>query len=480
MSAPARSLAARLRLAAVVAICMALLLAGIVIAVILQRFVVAQIDQRLDAQIFAISSALQRDEGGRLSVAPALSGPPYDNPRSGWVWQVTAPSGDVVSASLGAAGPMTIPATAPGRLDNLLGLRDWFGLLHSLGRPKSIEAKAGEGDAMHWRVLDVPFGSETVTVAAGAPYHAISGPLREALVPLGLALVTLALLLFGALFAQVRLGLQPLANLRAGLAEIRAGQRETLPVDQPSEIRPLVDEVNSLLAENAEGLARARRHVANLAHGLKTPLAALSLTLERRTARTATAEIVGVNARGMRAQLDLMDRLIRHHLARARAAALGGPVRASINLRQRLSDLQGMMANVHRERGLSFEMSVETGLTVAVETQDFDEIMGNILDNACKWAASRVTILATADDAFVAIVVQDDGVGLPADQIPEAMRPGRRMDEATPGHGFGLPIARELTELYGGTVDLSRASIGGLRVAIRLPRSQPEIDNGGR
>ncbi|MEW6630826.1 MAG: HAMP domain-containing sensor histidine kinase [Pseudomonadota bacterium] len=472
MNPATRSLAARLRLAAVFATVAALLLAGIFIAIILQRFVVGQIDQRLDAQIYAVASALQRDGSGKPSVTPALSGPPYDRPRSGWVWQVTTPSGHVVSASLAATGPVELPSLRPNRLDSLLGIRDWFGLLKALGRPKPIEAPIGDGNAVHWRVLEAPFGSETATVAAGAPYQAISGPLREALVPLGLALLTLGVLLFGALFAQVRLGLRPLANLQAQLSDIRTGKRETLPLSQPSEIRPLVDEVNSLLAENAEGLARARRHVANLAHGLKTPLAALSLTLESRTARTDIAGIMGVNVEQMRDQLDLMERLIRHHLARARVAALAGPVRASTDLHERLSDLKGMMANVHRERGLRFEMSVAPQLAVAVETQDLDEIVGNVLDNACKWAASRVVIQATDDDALVAIVIEDDGPGIAENEMPEAMRPGRRIDEATPGHGFGLPIARELAELYGGNLDLSRGDAGGLRVVIRLPKNR--------
>ena len=464
------SLAGRLRLAAIIAIIAALLIAGLVIAFILQRFVVGQIDQRLDAQIFAVSSALQRDGEGRMTVTPVLNGPPYDRPQSGWAWQASGPSGDVVSASLAGVGAVKLPAIVPGRLDNFLGLRDWFGLLRSLGRPKTAEG-AGLGDEMrHWRILDVPFGTETVTIAAGAPYRAISGPLREALLPLALALLTLGLLLCGALFAQVWLGLRPLASLRDGLADIRAGKLNALPTDQPSEIRPLVEEVNSLLADNAEGLARARRHVANLAHGLKTPLAALSLALEARPAKASSDAAVTPGALTMRDQLGLMERLIRHHLARARAAALAGPARASTPVRDRLYDLTGMMTNIHRERAISFKISVASDLAVAVETQDFDEIFGNLLDNAGKWARSRVAISAASDDGHVIITIEDDGPGIDTAAMPEAMRPGRRIDEATPGHGFGLPIAAELTELYGGHLNLLQRSEGGLRVEVRLPK----------
>ncbi|MFA6157577.1 sensor histidine kinase, partial [Mesorhizobium sp.] len=327
-----------------------------------------------------------------------------------------------------------------------------------------------DGQSLHWRILEAPFGTETVTVAATAPYRAIYGPLRDALLPLVLALVVLGLLLVGAMLAQVRLGLLPLAALRTGLADIRAGKRGAISTDQPSEILPLVEEVNSLLAENAEGLARARRHVANLAHGLKTPLATLGLSLDSRAA--TSGPITPGAAAAMRTQLELMERLIRHHLARARAAVLAGPARASTNVAGRLSDLVGMMGNIHRERGLTFDLSAAADVVVATETQDFDEILGNLLDNACKWARSRVTVSAVADQGRVIIDVGDDGPGLDPAAMPEAMRPGRRIDEATPGHGFGLPIAAELTELYGGSLDLSRGTSGGLLCRVVLPRSR--------
>lgn len=464
-----RSLAGRLRLAAVIAIVAALLLAGVAIALILQRFVIGQIDQRLDGQVFAVAASLQRDGEGMMAVAPALNGPPFDRPNSGWAWQVTGPAGELVSASLAGHAAMKPPPAHAGRFDNLPGLPEWLGAFQSLGRPRSADGPGPDGQSLHWRILEAPVGTETVTVAATAPYRAIYGPLRDALLPLVLALVVLGLLLVGAMLAQVRLGLRPLAALRNGLADIRAGKRGAISTDQPSEILPLVEEVNSLLAENAEGLARARRHVANLAHGLKTPLATLGLSLD---SRAATSGAITPGDAAMRAQLELMERLIRHHLGRARAAVLAGPARASTNVVERLGDLVGMMGNIHRERGLTFEVSAAADVAVATETQDFDEILGNLLDNACKWARSRVTVSAAADQGRVIIDVGDDGPGLDPAAMPEAMRPGRRIDEATPGHGFGLPIAAELTELYGGSLDLSRGASGGLLCRVVLPRAR--------
>ena len=466
-----RSLAGRLRLAAAVAIVAALVLAGVAIALILQRFVIGQIDQRLDSQVFAVAAALQRGGDGKMTVTPMLNGPPFDRPGSGWTWQVTAPDGELVSASLAGQAAMPLPPVHGGRFDNFPDMSRLLGSLASLGRPAPADGPDPHGQKLHWRIIAAPFDGKTVTVAATAPYRAIYAPLRDALVPLALALIVLGLLLFGAMMAQVKIGLRPLAGLRADLADVRAGRLTSISADQPSEVLPLIHEVNSLLADNAEGLARARRHVANLAHGLKTPLAALGLALEKRPESTAKPIISATGVASMRSQLDVMERLIRHHLARARAAVLAGPARASTNVAGRLADLGGMMANVHRERGLKFDVQATADIAVAVEMQDFDEILGNLLDNACKWARARVTIATSADGDHVTIDIEDDGPGLDATAMPEAMRPGRRIDEAPPGHGFGLPIAAELTELYGGSLKLSRATIGGLRVRVMLPQS---------
>lgn len=158
----------------------------------------------------------------------------------------------------------------------------------------------------------------------------------------------------------------------------------------------MVEEVNSLLTEDAEGLARARRHVANLAHGLKMPLASLSLGLEVSTDVQAAAS--------MRTQLELIERLIRHHLARARVAALAGPARTFTVVSERLGDIKNMMATIYRDRHLSYEVQVLNDLAVAVEAQDFDEIFGNVFDNASKWARSCVAITVSTDQDRKSVV----------------------------------------------------------------------------
>jgi signal transduction histidine kinase len=259
---------------------------------------------------------------------------------------------------------------------------------------------------------------------------------------------------------QVRLGLRPLDRLRDAVAAIRAGRRERLPEAQPFEVRPLVIEINALLDQNAATLERARSHVANLAHGLKTPLATLALGLAE-----GERDKTGV----LRDLIDQIERRIRHHLGRARSAALNGPVRMRVPI-ARIGDLVETLAKIYAARTIAVTQELPQDLAVACEPQDFDEMIGNLLDNAFKWSRGRIAIRATFEaNRDIAIAIADDGNGLDAAQLPQLLRPGMRADEEAPGFGFGLSITRELAELYGGTLDFATPSWGGLEVTLRLP-----------
>jgi signal transduction histidine kinase len=276
---------------------------------------------------------------------------------------------------------------------------------------------------------------------------------------ISLGLLGLALLL--AIFLQVRLGLRPLRRLRADLADVAAGRIKRVPAEQPEEIQPVVSEMNSLLDQNAEGLARARRHVANLAHGLKTPSTTLSLAL---------AEPGRDQDGSLRKLATLMDRRIRHHLGRAKAAAQDGPARARTQVLRHAVDFGEAFSKIYAGKGVKFDLDVPAELTVACEAQDLDEMLGNLLDNAFKWSRGNVKVSAREAGTDAIIAIQDDGTGLSDGELPEALLPGRRLDESVPGYGVGLPITRELAELYGGSLSLSRAALGGLKAELRLPR----------
>ncbi len=226
----------------------------------------------------------------------------------------------------------------------------------------------------------------------------------------------------------------------------------------------MVDELNALLEQNAANLERARRHVANLAHGLKTPLATLAIATSTDSPRDPLM---------LQQLVAQMERRIRHHLGRARMAALTGSTRVQTPIAPRLQDLGDVLGKIHSDRSIAFSMDVAADLAAGCEQQDFDEMAGNLLDNAFMWARTSVSVSASRDDAMVQILIDDDGPGLALAQREQVLRPGERLDEAAPGFGFGLSIVSELAELYGGSIALGEAPLGGLRATLRLPAGPP-------
>ena len=442
------SLSGRLALGAVVMITIALVLAAVGISLVLHRFVVSQLDQRLDEKIVAVSSTLEAGADG-VQAKPMADGPPFDRPFSGWYWEVRQGDGRPTLQSASLAGGEILVRRPHFRWQEFWNLR-----------PRPAEGEGPRGEPLHLRVASVAVGAEFVTIIASAPAEAIARPMFAALTPVFLSLLLLGIALVAASFIQVRLGLRPVKALQASIADIRAGRAAHVPDDQPTELKPLTDELNTLLDQNTEGLERARRNVANLAHSLKTPLATLAVSMQQ---SHDPREI------GMLRQVEQMERHIRHHLGRARAAALDGPSRARAEIAPRIADLAAMFDKVYADRKIAFSSSVSPEIAVACEAQDLDEMLGNVVDNAFKWAKSRVAVSHLMTERGVSIVVEDDGPGLKDDQSPEALLPGRRLDETIPGDGFGLAIVRELAELYNGGIALGRSDLGGLRVVITLP-----------
>ena len=227
-------------------------------------------------------------------------------------------------------------------------------------------------------------------------------------------------------------------------------------------MQPLVSELNSLLEQNALNLDRARRHVANLAHGLKTPLATLAVALPKDEHGTEMHELV-----------ELMERHIRHHLGRARTAALNGPTRAYTVVAPHITDLGAVLGKVHADKHVDFNVDIGGDLAVACEEQDFDEMAGNLLDNAFQWTQRKVEVHAGVKDGnSVVLGIDDDGPGFDLEQVPQVLQPGQRLDERAPGFGFGLSITRELAELYGGSLEFQKSPTGGVQVVVTLPKAR--------
>lgn len=445
---PLKSLGGRLVAGASLLVVLAIMAAIFLGATILERFARGQIDTGLDARILAIASGLTIAPDGTPVVAESVTRATFDRPGPDWFWQVATDQGVARSSTLRGAS-FSDPPDLPRR--------------HRLspGEPWPADLKGPKDKALIARVSDQVVDGQPVRIITAVQRTALTGPLREMMAALTLSMAGLGLVLLGLVFLGVRVGLRPLHQLRTEVAAIRAGEAARLKTEErPSEVMPLVTELNTLLVENEVGLERARRNVSNLAHGLKTPLSTLSITLSE----------PGRDSEGVLAPLvRSMDRQIRHHLARARASALGGSGRARTDLEACLRDLAAILGKLHAERRIAFELICPAGLSVACEAQDLDELFGNLLDNAFAHARAQVRVTCRSAGRMVTVDIEDDGPGMTPAERDAVMVAGRRLDETKQGYGFGLSISAEIAGLYGGETALSAAGLGGLCATVSLP-----------
>ncbi|VXC49676.1 Histidine kinase [Sphingomonas sp. T1] len=428
-----RSIHGRMLGLSLLATLVALLVAGAAIAGVLQRFVTQGLDQRLDAELSLLAGAVDGD--GRIDRARLTRLRGLLDAGPGWQWQISGPVQTVSSAEFPA---LRTPGPAPREA------------LHREGeeRPQPLEGR----DGVHARRISIATDAGPVVLTAAAPRDVVARPIQAAVVPLLATLGILGILLGVATLVQVRIGLRPLRALHDGVAAMRrgaAGVSET----QPDELRPLAIELNALARDNAAALATARASAANLAHALKTPVATLALTVRDDPAQAA--------------QLARIDATIRHHLARARNIAGGHASRTA--LAPAIADLVSTIRRLRMERSIVIDAAIDPALRVAVDAADFDELAGNLIDNAARHARTTVRVAAMFDQGMIRLSVVDDGPGIALADRQRATDAGVRLDEREDGHGFGLAIARELAALYGGVLVLDDAPGGGLSASVTLP-----------
>jgi signal transduction histidine kinase len=277
-------------------------------------------------------------------------------------------------------------------------------------------------------------------------------------------LVAVFCLALGLLY--VRRGLSPVGQLRERLAEVHGGRAPRVTGDYPAEIQPLVDDVNALLENRERTVQRAVAKAGDLAHGLKTPLALLANEAER-AAAAGQADV----ADAISQQVDRMRRQIDHHLAHARAAASGATPGVRTLVATSAEGLLRTLQQLHAARSIHIDIDVAADHAVRVTREDLDEMLGNLLDNACKWARAHARITSSIANDAVLIVVEDDGAGLAPELRERVLQRGVRADEAAPGSGIGLAIVRDLAEVYGGRITLDASPLGGLRTRLQLPRA---------
>jgi signal transduction histidine kinase len=393
---------------------------------------------------------------GRITTTDATlpEHPDFGVPLSGRYWAIVAvdptgaPAGSITSDSVFDADPPINAET----------------LAEALANPGQIVYgnAVGPNDEpvrLGIRAVRIENRSQPIVFTAAMDRSAQQAASRNFLILLVALMGVLAAGVLLAMYLQVRYGLQPLRQIAAHVNDIREGRRERLEEDYPSEVAPLTDELNALIEHNKEVVSRAQTHVGNLAHALKTPIAVL---MNEASGDSDMDQLV-------RRQAETMQSNVQHYLKRAQAAARAEILGARSELEPVVADLSRLMERLFRDKALSIDVEVPETAVFRGERQDLEELLGNLLENAGKWATRRVRVSAAVENGRLQLNVDDDGPGLTPDQREIALKRGGRLDEQTPGTGLGLSIVSELVELHNGRLELSDAPLGGLRVAMDFP-----------
>jgi signal transduction histidine kinase len=451
----ANSLALRLFLSATAWAVVILLITGVVLSSVYRHGVERAFDRRLGVYLRTLVADLAAPEETNGRFPQSLGEPLFELPLSGWYWQVTRldPGKHEVRSSRslwdGGLPRLQDSGIAPGPD----GSREGYVAGPEAQRLRQVERNVDLGEEGHY------------LVAVAGDAAEIAQETRSFDQALAITFALLAAVLLLTTMFQVRFGLAPLKRISDSLAAIRAGRAERLAGKFPEEIAPLARETNALIDANKEIVERARTHVGNLAHALKTPL---SVMVNEAAARPRDPLAVKVLE-----QADIMRDQVARHLERARLAAHQTVVGSVTEVTPVVTALARTMEKIHHDRGVAIEVHADDTARFRGERPDLEEMIGNLVDNACKWASARVAVDVARerrnDADLVRVVVDDDGRGLSPSEREQVAQRGSRLDESKPGSGLGLSIVAELTRLYGGELNLGTAPLGGLRAELVLP-----------
>lgn len=451
------SLVRRLVLLASVWSLAALVVTGLVLTALFQQAALSRFDQGLNDVVQGLYSGSSVEAGGRVA-APPITDVRSLRAYSGRYWQVAEPGPDgrlialVRSRSLFDAA-LEVPAGFLARLQKSPGAVVYA----------DIAGPDGEALRLGGLLSRLPGRAVPVVFLAAEDRSPVDKDARRFAIVTLSALLLLGIGLIVAVVVQVRIGLRPLFALRGEIAEIRSGKSDRLTQDYPTELSPVADELNGLLAHNQEVVERQRTHVGNLAHALKTPLSVIQAEAER---------FPGPLADLVRQQSDTMRQQVEHHLRRARAAARSQGSGERTLVEPVVDELARALETIYRDQKVEIDWVCPPELVFLGERQDLMEMVGNLLENACQWSRGYVRVICCADGPVrLNLTVEDNGPGLPVDRQNDMLKRGVRLDEASPGSGLGLSIVNELARAYGGTMMLFSSDLKGLGVVLTLPAS---------
>ena len=449
-----RSLKFRLFAAAAICIVGALVLYWSVLTQVFEQHVSERLYRELEAHLNQLTTRLEASDKGEITVTDILDNPRFERPFGGLYWQVKTVGGDVFSSRSLWDQTITAPVVQgrTGEISRHRDVKSNAGTLLLVER--TVVMKAGEKDLQVQLVVAMD-QDELDTARSSFAWDVL------------ILVSLLALFLFAAMAVQTLIGLRPLSTLRQRVNAISSGKQDGLEGQFPTEVEPLVDELNGLLNERAEMVERARASASDLAHGLKTPLAILSA--EGRAIEEAGHDDI---AREVSLQIGVMNRQIERQLARARARGQQRLAGQGTELGPAIGKLIRAFRQLPRGKDISWHEDIADGLYADIDLMDLEEVAGNILDNARKWTDNKVSVSARGHgNDEVAIVIEDNGPGLPPQQTLAVTQRGSRMDEEAPGSGLGLAITQDILEIYNGRMTIDNLQPHGLSIEIVLPAS---------
>ncbi len=448
------SLRMRLLVGTLIWIAISILVAGWGLGQLFHQHVEAQFDAELKNNLDQLTAQLILDEQNQAQVRLHPSDPRLNKPLSGLYWQIdriTAAGEHPVKAVLRSRSlwdeTLAVPADAPadGEIHQ-----------HRIEGPQGVALRVVE------RTVTIDTLSLRLMVAANESL--MTKPIAEFKGHLWMALGILGVGLSFAALMQVVVGLAPLRTMQDALGRVRHGDARNMEGTFPSEIMPLVNEFNTVLAQNAEVVERARTQAGNLAHALKTPLSVLA------NAAHAPEKRDNDLARLVVSQVDTVRKQVDYHLSRAQAAASVQVPGMRTAVEPVIQGLVRVMRRVHADRKIEIVLLPDpSNLAFRGEEQDLQEMLGNLIDNASKWARSRIEIQVSDESGKLRVSIDDDGKGIAETERNHVLKRGVRADEQVPGTGLGLAITADLARMYGGDLVLAKSSLGGLQVSLILP-----------
>jgi signal transduction histidine kinase len=452
------SLATRLFLSATAWVVVILVITGIILSSVYRAATERAFDRRLNLYLRTLIAEVATPEEPPDRQFQSLGEPLFELPLSGWYWQISRTDTDKpdVRASR-SLWDKKLPKLEDQGVDlSPAGIRIGY-----------VDGPEGQTLRMVERPVDLGADGKFLVAVAGDASE-IFDETRSFDYYLGGTFTALGIVLLLTTIFQVRFGLAPLKRISEAIADIRSGRAERLEGNFPVEIAPLARETNALIDANRGIVERARTHVGNLAHAIKTPLSVI--------VNEASAHGSDPFASKVLEQADVMRNQVAHHLERARIAARVTTVGTVTEVAPAIEALRRTMEKIHRDRGVIIELKADPQAKFRGERQDLEEMAGNLVDNACKWASSRVYIevllvrpVEPGAGPMLRIIVDDDGRGLSPAERAQVSRRGQKLDESKPGSGLGLSIVTDLAALYGGNLSLGTAPIGGLRAELVLP-----------